>query len=534
MSKLFVNVFSNYHLTENRLKRGALLYWSVLLALSAVVMHCIGLVKQPPHSGLLVAILLGLTVVQTIVTASVVLVPSRRLLIMAGAVEAIAMLLWIMAHTVGLPDGYTVWRPEMLGVPDLYLPVVEGVSAFFFLCLYGRTWTKVPRAWRIVLTALPSILIFGFLVLAVVNIGVTSLVLAIYFLDAQIPTSLEYFFFPAIGLLVLFLLLRLVFKRLRARTKGAVRTSLILLPAFVVLNLLTWGGGVSAADTTWFSAGSLVSAPPGRTTTLPYATVNGHPLAIDISEPSAKSLRPAPVVIYIHGGETLLGSRILEDGSADGMYFVQIRDELLRHGFVVCSIDYGLSPLYHVSSQVEEAKEAVRFLRAHASELGINPQRIGVYGPSQGGYIGAMLGTAGRSAGYDVGQYLNESSSVQAVVDMWGPTDLTNFSGSPSWISAITKSNSRAQLRVASPVTYVKHGDPPFLIIHGTDDWMIAPHHSKDMARLLSASSVPVTLVMVKHDGHGLDAPVAGQVEQPSPNEIVQIVTDFFTKTLVH
>ncbi len=366
------------------------------------------------------------------------------------------------------------------------------------------------------------------------NIKVTSLVLAIFFLDAQIPTSLQYFFLPVVGTLVVFLLLRLVFKRLRTRTKGVVRTTLILLPAFLVLNLLTWGGAVSAADTAWFSAESSVSAPAGRTTTLEYGSANGNPLAMDISEPSAKAPRPAPVVFFIHGGETLLGSRILEDGSMDGVYFAKLRDELLKRGFAVGSIDYGLSPLYHVSVQVKEAKEAVRFLRAHASELGINPQRIGVYGPSQGGYISAMLGTAGPSAGYDVGQYLNQSSRVEAVVDMWGPTDLTNFSGSPSWISSITKGDSRAQLRTSSPVTYVKPGDPPFLIIHGTDDWMIAPHHSKEMAQLLRAVGVPVTLVMVKQDGHGLDAPTAGQVEQPSPDEIVQTISNFFTRTLAH
>ncbi len=149
--------------TAHRLKRGALLYWAVLFTLSAAVMHFVGVLKESPHSGLLVALLLGSTVVQAIVAVSVVSVPSRRLLFGAGAIEAIAMLLWIVAHTIGLPDGYTIWRPETLGVPDLYLPSVEGVSAFFFLCLFGRTWTMVPRAWRIVLAVLPSIVIFGVL-----------------------------------------------------------------------------------------------------------------------------------------------------------------------------------------------------------------------------------------------------------------------------------------------------------------------------------------------------------------------------------
>jgi dipeptidyl aminopeptidase/acylaminoacyl peptidase len=142
-----------------------------------------------------------------------------------------------------------------------------------------------------------------------------------------------------------------------------------------------------------------------------------------------------------------------------------------------------------------------------------------------------MLGTAGPAVGYDVGQYPKQSSRVQAVVDMWGPTDLTNFSGSPSWISSIVRGRPAA-LRKASPVTYVEPGDPPFLIIHGADDWFIAPHHSQELTRLLHAAGVPETLVIVQHNGHGLDAPSSGQVEQPSAETLVHMISDFFSRTL--
>src|SRR5205807_2364937 len=107
------------------------------------------------------------------------------------------------------------------------------------------------------------------------------------------------------------------------------------------------------------------------------------------------------------------------------------------HGFAVGSIDYGLAPLYKIRDELAQASCAVRFLRAHANELRIDPKRIGVYGFSEGGYIASMLGTVGSRSGIDVGQYLNQSSSVQAVVEISGFTDLTNFSGSPSWVSAI-------------------------------------------------------------------------------------------------
>lgn len=167
-----------------------------------------------------------------------------------------------------------------------------------------------------------------------------------------------------------------------------------------------------------------------------------------------------------------------------------------------------------------------------ASELGLDPQRIGVYGPSEGGYISAMLGTLNTHTVYDTGQYLNQSSRVQAVVDMWGPTDLTNTSGSPWWFSLLLGHASPAQLRNASPLYHVAPGDPPFLIMQGTDDRLIAPHHSIDMAARLRLAGVPVTLVMIQHDGHGLAMPTSGQVENPSPTALIQQITNFFTTTL--
>jgi acetyl esterase/lipase len=404
------------------------------------------------------------------------------------------------------------------------------LQAGFFLSLYGRTWPPERGAQRTILRILPLLLVLGLLIW----MGLKSVSIVVFFLvPGVLFTSLQDFFLPVTGLLIVFLLLRLVIRPLRIRTPGAVRTTFILLPALLLINLITWGGSVSASDTAWLSTSTPVSILAGQTRTLTYCnTSNGTPLAMDISEPAAQTARSAPMVFYIHGGETLVGSRVLEDESLQGMYLVQLRTNLLNRGFVVGSIDYGLVPLYNVGEQVREAKCAVRFLRAHANQLGIDPQRIGVYGDSQGGYISSMLGTVGPDASYDVGQYLNQSSHVQAVVDMWGPTDLSNFSGSPSWASLLVGRGTTAQLRNASPLYYVAHGDPPFLIMHGTDDWFIAPHHSQDMAKKLQAAGVPVTLVMIQHDGHGLAAPTAGQVEQPSPDALVQMIANFFSKTL--
>lgn len=527
-------------LAADRLKRGALLYWAVLFTMGATIIHLIGVLVQPPQSDLLVALLLGATIVQAAIAVVVVVVPARRLLLAAAVVEGVALLLWIVAHNIGLPLGFTLWRPETLSVPDLYLPAMESVSAFWFLCLFGRTWSRAPRPIRIALAALPALFILGLLIWAALNSTIATIIVVIFVLAGGIPTSLLLFFLPVVALLVLLLLMRLVFPRLRAMTPGAWRTALILLPALLLVNILTWTGGMSTANTLWFPVPSAIHAPAGQMTTLAYCSPAGNPLAMDLSEPAAQVARPVPMVFFIHGGEGLLGSRTLQDGSLDGMYLTQLRNDLLSRGFAVGSIDYRLAPQHKLTEQVQDAKCAVRFLRAHASKLGINPQRIGVYGFSQGGYLSAMLGTAGPEAGFDVGQYLDQSSRVQAVVDISGFTDVTNFSGSPSWIHLLgaglsggaTSSSAAVRKNAISPVTYVAPGDPPFLIMHGTDDWLIAPHHSQNMAKLLHAAGVPVTLVMIQHDGHGLDAPTAGQIEQPSPAVLIHMISDFFTTTL--
>ncbi len=525
-------------LTTDRLKRGALLYWAALFTLSAAIIHAIGVLEQPPQSGLLVALISGFAVIQLAIALAVVALPARRLLIATAVVEGAAVLLWIVAHTSGLPIGLTIWRPEMLAVTDLYLPAMEGLSAFFFLCLFGRTWTTAPRTWRIVLRMLPFLLLLGILIWAATHFGMAEIIVVIFVLAAGLPDSLQDLFLPAVGLLATFLVLRFVFPRLRTMTPRAWRTALILLPALLLVSILTWTGSYTAADRGWFPVPSTVSAPAGKLTSLTYCTSGGNPLVMDISEPSAQAARPAPMVFYIHGGEGLLGDRNLENAGAQGAYLIQLRDELLSRGFVVGSLDYDLAPIHHIADEVIEAKCAVRFLRAHTHELGIDPQRIGVYGDSEGGYISAMLGTAGPQAGFDTGQYLNQSSHVQAVVDMWGPIDLANFSGSPSWVHALGASlsggGSPGGVRVRSniPLTYIAPGDPPFLIIHGAEDWFIAPHHSQELARSLHAAGVPETLVIVQNDEHGLIAPTPGKVEQPDPATLIHMIRDFFVRTL--
>jgi acetyl esterase/lipase len=304
----------------------------------------------------------------------------------------------------------------------------------------------------------------------------------------------------------------------------------------VVVGVLASSNGFTGAG---FPAGTAAprNLPAGQMSTVAYCRPDGVPLAMDLYLPPVATLTesPAPVVMYVHGGG-LWGDRKMEGLGArqanhEGALFTSLQEQLNARGFVVASIDYRLPPGTPWPAQIEDAKCAVRFLRAHALDLGIDPGRIGVWGSSGGGHLAALLGLAGPEAGFDRGQYLDQSSAVQAVVDMFGLADLNDFDDAEPFAQFILRIwlGSSAELRrSASPINYVAPGAPPFLILHGTEDTMIRPRQSAGLAQRLHAAAVPTTLIEVAGAGHSLTTP--GQ--QPAPDKLTTRVIDFFVATL--
>jgi acetyl esterase/lipase len=184
-------------------------------------------------------------------------------------------------------------------------------------------------------------------------------------------------------------------------------------------------------------------------------------------------------------------------------------------------------------------KCAIRYLRANSRQLNIDPNKIGAWGQSAGGHLVALLGTAGPSAGWDVGAYTDQSSKVDAVVDMAGPSDLQTLGNQGdsvgvaesfvSLLGPIPHKQLGADLRAASPVTYIAPDDPPFLLVHSTDDEIIYPQQSLEMSWDLGANGVAHQVLMVDGGGHQFDN--AG--EQPTEAGIARAIVQFFVRTLV-
>ncbi len=157
-----------------------------------------------------------------------------------------------------------------------------------------------------------------------------------------------------------------------------------------------------------------------------YRVVGSHRASLDVYLPTNRS-RPAgrpprrPAVLAIHGGSWRGGSRFDYQSDPSGTVV-----RLARHGLVVIAVDYRLASPTNPSwpHVIEDLREAVRWTRRHASELEIQPDRIAAFGQSSGAHLAALLGTLPDEPGID-----GVSSRVQAVVSLYGPTDLEHLMG---------------------------------------------------------------------------------------------------------
>ncbi|MBI5766777.1 MAG: alpha/beta hydrolase [Verrucomicrobia bacterium] len=243
---------------------------------------------------------------------------------------------------------------------------------------------------------------------------------------------------------------------------------------------------------------------------------NGHARQkLDLYLPKNPATKPLPVIIWVHGGGWQAGSK-------DNV--LPLRFGFVGRGYAIASVGYRLTDAAPFPAQIQDVKAAVRWLRAHAKQYGLDQERFAAWGSSAGGHLVAMLGTAGDVKRFDVGAYLEQSSRVQAVVDFYGPSDFAAFVATPGYTSHAAPMSPESKLiggtvadhpdqaRAASPVTYATKDDPPFLILHGSADPTVAPNQSERMHQALRAVGVESTLHLLpgaKHGGPEFNTPEA-------------------------
>jgi acetyl esterase/lipase len=252
-------------------------------------------------------------------------------------------------------------------------------------------------------------------------------------------------------------------------------------------------------------AGEASAAPPRAARDVRFATVDGTPLLLDVY-PAENSAKPVGLIVWVHGGAWRAGSR-----ASPGLL------GLTSRGWALASVDYRLSTAARFPAQVFDIKAALRYLRAHAGEYGVAGVPFVIAGSSAGGHLAALVGVSNgvRELEGTVGDDLSASSDVQAIVSLYGASNLTTIleQSSPHGLSVRVPAlelllggqpvAQPALARLASPVFHVDGRDPPLLLLHGGQDDQMPAQQSRELELAYQKLGLPVQLEIVPGAGHG-------------------------------
>lgn len=245
-----------------------------------------------------------------------------------------------------------------------------------------------------------------------------------------------------------------------------------------------------------------------------FASPAGRTLKMQLLRPALPwdldKRAPAPLIVFVQGSAWRYPNAYNE--------LPQLAS-FAREGYVVASIEHRASDEVPFPACLIDVKSAIRFLRAHAAEYGIDPTRVAIWGTSSGGNLALLTAATENVADFEVGDNLNESSSVQAVIDFFGPSNLvdmmklrgltmaaladpnlfeiSNLIGGPD-------GDALGRLKKLSPGEYLRDGVnlPPHLIIHGDCDNVVPFSQSSDYYKLLRSRGQIAHLIKVAGAGH--------------------------------
>ncbi|HZZ43003.1 MAG TPA: alpha/beta hydrolase [Tepidisphaeraceae bacterium] len=260
---------------------------------------------------------------------------------------------------------------------------------------------------------------------------------------------------------------------------------------------------------------TLFSAPPTTApsitfqSNIPYGHTSNQDLLLDLARP-ASSPYPLPCILFIHGGAWAHG---------DKSSLTPAIRAIASQGYVAAAVNYRLIPAAIFPSQISDVKCAVRYLRSHAAQYNIDPDRIGALGDSAGGHLVLMLATTTPADHLDGDAgYPDTSSAVQAVVSWYGPTDLSAPDMPPisrPLIQAFLTPDSTPPADLvarASPIHYVHSDEPPILLLQGTSDTQVTYTQALLMAIRMTDLHAPGRVELLLNANHGFTGPTLQHV----------------------
>ena len=248
-----------------------------------------------------------------------------------------------------------------------------------------------------------------------------------------------------------------------------------------------------------------------------YAPGSEVGLQMDILRPMRENEK-VPAVIFVAGGGFTTCNRFT---------YYQQRTRLAEEGYLVATINYRLVPNAMFPQPLEDVKTAIRYIRSHAAQYGVNPDKIAVMGDSAGGYLTAMTAATNGLKEFDKGDNLNVSSDIQCAVDVYGLSDLTrvgdDYEGthrtahasasatesllvngstvSPGGVDGGILGN-RERAAKANPMTYISAKTPPMLLFHGDNDQIVSPSQTDILFQALQAKGIKSERYVVPGANH--------------------------------
>jgi acetyl esterase/lipase len=289
---------------------------------------------------------------------------------------------------------------------------------------------------------------------------------------------------------------------------------------WVVSLIIAGSAGVLAVDESvkkpaaGKSGTAAVSLPAGvrMERDLAYVPEGDEAQRLDLYLPESVPERPLPLIVHIHGGGWIGGSK-----------FPCPLLHLVGRGYAVASIEYRFSQKAKFPAQIQDCQAALRWLRAHSDEYHLNPDKVGVVGGSAGGHLSALVGMAGGKQAFPkIGGHDDVSDRVTCVCNIYGPANFAtvmqqaeddanirnvfpfNMPGDPySGLIGVSLNSDRDKTNAVSPVHYASRDNPPMLILHGTHDALVPYAQSVELAKVLKAQGVEVWLQTLPGSGHG-------------------------------
>ena len=257
------------------------------------------------------------------------------------------------------------------------------------------------------------------------------------------------------------------------------------------------------------AAGPVLAQPKApKIADIEYARAGAETLRLDLYQAERAG---GALLVWLHGGAWENGTKTAIPAGVLA---------LVDRGYTIASVDFLPASKARFPAQVLEIKAAVRFLRAQARTYGYDAARIGILGASSGAHLAALVGTSNGEAELegDLGEHLDQSSAVQAIVSYFGASNLTTILNQSTPFGVSVRQPALVRLlgglpseveplaKLASPVFHVDSSDPPLLLLHGDQDPQMPINQSHELEGAYERQNLDVDFIVVHGAGHGGEA----------------------------